>query len=108
MGRNHYYVSAAGANVAQFPVADVRGEAMEPVTVRTQRVYSLVPLWLVRRYVRDRELWARVKSAARSGVANPWKYRPDGVRAILYAHAVALSHVRKFRQHYPHPTDTGF
>ncbi|MDO5644188.1 MAG: hypothetical protein Q4G21_00650 [Dermabacter sp.] len=109
IGRNNYYVTAAGANIARFVVSDaIQRRDIEPVTVSREVLYSLVPVSLLRRYVSDPDLWARVRAAARRGVANPWAYGPDGLRAKAYAKAVAFNHVRKFRRYYPKPTATGF
>lgn len=109
IGRNNFYVSAAGANIAQFPVADViEHRTLEPVTDVGEVLYSLVPVWFLLRYVRDGELRRRVRTAARRGVANPWIYGPDGRWMRRYARAVGINHIRKFLRHYPRPTSSGF
>ncbi len=109
IGRNNFYVTAAGANIARFQKADCIDRTTIPtVRVTEQILYSLVPMRLLKRYVLDEDLWAQAQRAAKQGVKNPWAYRPDGVRAWAYAKAVALNHVRKYRRFYPEPTETGF
>lgn len=109
IGRNNFYVSAAGAPIARFPVADaVEKRELEPVTEVREILYSLVPLPLLMRYIRDPRLKRHVRAVARRGIANPWSYPADGLWAKAYAQAVKLNHVRKFLRHYPRPTDSGF
>lgn len=111
IGRNNYYVTAAGANVARFLVEDrVAGREVEPVVVDTAVLYSILPHRLLLRYVLDPALAARVRGLIRAGrVAHPLRYRRDaGVRRRWYAFAAGVNQVRKFRRHYPKVTATGF
>ena len=109
IGRNNHYVTAAGANVSRFVVADaIEHRELEPVTRVEEILYSLVPMPLLMRYVRDPEMRRWVRTVARRGVRNPWTYGPDGGWARRYAKLVGLNHVRKFLRYYPKPTDSGF
>ena len=109
IGRNNFYVSSAGANISRFVVADaIEHRRLEPVTQFDEILYSLVPMPLLMRYVRDPGMKRWVRTVARRGVRNPWAYPADGPWARRYARIVALNHVRKFLRHYPRPTDSGF
>ena len=109
IGRNNFYVSSAGANVSRFVVADaIEHRRIEPVTQFDEILYSLVPMPLLMRYLRDPALKRWVRTVARRGVRNPWTYPADGSWARRYARIVGLNHVRKFLRHYPRPTDSGF
>lgn len=109
IGRNNFYVTSAGANVSRFVVADaIEHREIEPVTRVDEILYSLVPMPLLMRYVRDPEMRRWVRTVARRGVRNPWTYGPDGGWARRYARIVGLNHVRKFLRYYPKPTDSGF
>lgn len=111
IGRNNYYVTAAGANVARFLVEDrVAGREVEPVVVDTAVLYSILPHRLLLNYVLDPALAARVRGLIRARrVAHPLRYRRDaGVRRRWYAFAAGVNQVRKFRRHYPKVTGTGF
>lgn len=109
IGRNNHYVTAAGANVARAVVADhIDGQQADPVRTEREILYSLVPLRMLLRYVVDPEQRRWVRSVARRGIANPWIYRAEGLWMHLYAQVAKLNHVRKFRQFYPEPTDSGF
>ena len=63
---------------------------------------------LVLRYLRDPVLRSRVKRLARTRLANPFRYGPEGLWMRAYATVSGLNFVRKFRAVYPRPTDTGF
>ncbi len=110
IGRNNFYVTAAGANPARFLVADhVDRAAVEPVVVERSVLYAIVPHRLLRRYVLDPDLLATVDGLIRSrSTAHPLRYRADRrPRRRLYVLAAAVNQVRKFRRHYPRVTATG-
>lgn len=114
IGRPNYYVNVAGVNPIPALVADHlgdgRGSRAAPLPVhREVGVYSYLPWWLVRRYVRDRELrrtLGRIRATRR--FTHPLAYPADrNPRRWLYRQAATANLVRDFRAHYPRPTDTG-
>nr|WP_182114176.1 hypothetical protein [Actinotalea sp. JY-7876] len=110
IGRNNHYVLAAGANPARFLVADrVDGEAVAPVSVEREVLYSIVPHRLLLRYVLDPALRAKVQDLIRRrATAHPLRYRAETrLRRRLYVAAAAVNQVRKFRRYYPEVTGTG-
>lgn len=109
IGRNNYYVTATGESVARHVVEDrIHGRDLEPVVVRDQILYSILPVRLVLKYIRDPELLAHVKRVARRGLRNPFRYGPEGWWMRAYSVVSGLNFVRKYRAVYPRPTDTGF
>lgn len=114
IGRNNFYVTASGANVADVVARDLLPnhiDAAAPAPTPTREVlYSVVPAWLLRRYLPDPALRATVTQARRRhGIAHPLKYRADaGLKRRLYVAALDARLVSKFLQHYPRPTETGF
>ncbi|PKQ26219.1 MAG: carboxylate--amine ligase [Actinobacteria bacterium HGW-Actinobacteria-4] len=108
IGRNNYYVTAAGANVARFVEADLDSRDIEPMRVMAQVLYSVVPIALLRRYLLDRALRKRVMAAARRSVARPLLAPGDrSPRRIATVLALTANYWRKYRAFYPRPTATG-
>ncbi|WP_258727002.1 hypothetical protein [Cellulomonas sp. NS3] len=111
IGRNNYYVTAAGANPVRFLVEDrVEGRAVEPVVVEKEILYAIVPHRLLLKYVADPALAAKVKGLIKAGaVAHPLRYAQDaGPKRVAYVTLALVNQVRKFRTHYPELTGTGF
>lgn len=109
IGRNNYYVTAAGANVARFIVGDlIENRAVEPVTVTNEIVYTVLPKRLLLRYVTDPALKKHVKTIMKKGIVNPLVYRAEGPKRRAYVLAAKANHVKKFLKYYPKPTESGF
>lgn len=109
IGRNNYYVTATGESVARHVVEDrVHGRDLEQVVVTDEVLYTILPVGLVLRYLRDPRLRLRVRRASRRALANPFRYRPEGLWMKAYGRISGLNFVRKYRKVYPRPTDTGF
>ncbi|GLI31793.1 MULTISPECIES: carboxylate--amine ligase [Brachybacterium] len=109
IGRNNYYVTAAGEPVARHVVEDrVHGRDIAQVRVTRPILYTILPLRLVLSYVRDPALREHVRGVARRGLRNPFRYRPEGLWMRAYSVVSGLNFVRKYRAVYPRPTDTGF
>jgi D-aspartate ligase len=109
IGRNNYYVTAAGLNVTRFLVDDVvEHRALEPVTATEEIVYAVVPKRLLLRYITDPALKEHVKQVAKRAFVHPLAYSVEGWKRRRYVLSARLNHVRKFRRYYPKPTDSGF
>lgn len=107
IGRNNFYVTAAGANVAEFIVTDlVENRPHEKVVVTNEVLYSLLPAWLVRRYLSADEK-AIFSRAAKNGTFHPLDYS-DTLWRKGYLQSSKLNYVRKFAQYYPRVTASGF
>lgn len=111
IGRNSYYNLAAGANPVQLAVADmVDGQEAAPLVAASKILYTLVPVSLLRRYVRDPALLAEVDAlVAKKLVFDPQRYRDDwSPRRRMDVILTEKNQVRKFARYYPEPTDTSF
>lgn len=107
IGRNNFYVTAAGANVAEFIVTDlVQGEAHDRVVVTNEVLYSVLPQPLLRRYLNP-ETKALVARVSGKGVFHPLKYR-DTLWRKGYVALAKANYVKKYATYYPRPTDSGF
>lgn len=109
IGRNNYYVTAAGESVARHVVADrVFARDITQVVVTREILYSILPVRLVLSYLTDPALRERIRVLARTGLRNPFRYRAEGAWMRAYSVVSGLNFVRKYRAVYPRPTDTGF
>jgi D-aspartate ligase len=114
IGRNNFYVTAAGVNVAQIAVQDLlpehETEEAKPATASGEILYSVAPYRLLLRYLLDPALKARVASAKqRAGIAHPLVYEGDAsLTRRLYVKALGWRLARKYKEYYPAPTETGF
>ncbi|WP_402465018.1 carboxylate--amine ligase [Isoptericola aurantiacus] len=104
IGRNNYYLTAGGQNPTEVLVDDViRGQRRTLVTATREVLYAVVPHRLLRRYVLDDGLRARVVGLMRTGrTVHPLRYAADGApRRRLYVLTALVNHVRKYRRYYP-------
>ena len=111
IGRNNWYMSAAGHNPMVPMVADlVHHERVTPETARTEILYSLVPDRLLLHYLRDEALRARVRGLVRGGLRfDPLEYPAEtDLRRRLVVAAQKLNQYRKFHRFYPDATDRSF
>lgn len=109
IGRNNYYMTAAGANVALPVVADlVEQREMERLVPREEILYSIVPWPLLRRYIIDPDLRTRVREIGKRRTVHPLAYGVEGARRRFYVLAAKMNQVKKFLQHYPRPSADGF
>lgn len=116
LGRNHYYLTAAGANPAPYLMAEylpeLAGELAQrrssaapaegTVTTTGPVLTTTIPRALVRRYASDGQR-ERIRGAARAGhVVRPFEYRADADPRRLAALRLAeLNALRVFRQYPP-------
>ncbi|MCT1867365.1 carboxylate--amine ligase [Dermabacter sp. p3-SID358] len=109
IGRNNYYMTAAGANVAKAIVTDTVDHARLPrLEADSGILYSVVPRPLLMRYIIDPVLKSRVRQIPRSRRTNPLASPVEGSRRRAYVALALLNQVKKFAQHYPRPSANGF
>ncbi len=111
IGRNNWYMTEAGANPMVPMVADlVNHEQVEPVEVREEVLYSLVPDRLLLHYLRDADLRARVSgliSQRRRHDPLDYPVETDRRRGLVVG-LQRLNQYRKFRRYYPEATDRSY
>lgn len=115
IGRNNYYVTAAGVNVARIAVQDLlphhESEPAALAVATGEILYSVAPFRLLLRYLLDPALKAKVKAVrAKSGLVHPLKYPAgDGsLKRRAYVRALGVRLASKYRKYYPKPTESGF
>ena len=111
IGRNSFYLTAAGANPMIPMVADlIDGQACEQTQATDEILYTLVPDSLLLRYITDSDLRGRVKRIIREGrrfdlLLNPTE---KDLRRNLIVWLQKQNHRRKFARYYPEPTETSY
>ena len=111
IGRNNWYMTAAGENPMEAMVDDLlAGKRRMPREVTREILYSMVPDALLMRYLRDPKLAARVRGIIRDGRRfDPLEYSADkDLRRTLTLKLQKLNHYRKFRRYYPEANDRSF
>lgn len=111
IGRNNWYMTAAGANPMIAMVADLIGsERIEQMRMTDEILYSMVPDPLLLRYVRDDTLKSRVRELISDGKSFDPLLNPaeKDLWRNLIVRLQKLNHYRKFARFYPEPTDRSF
>lgn len=109
IGRNNYYMTAAGINVAEVVVSDAIRRQHIPLRRLTAEVlYSVVPKPLLWRYITEPQLKARVKAIGKKATVHPLAYEVEGLGRKKYVALAMINQVKKFLTYYPKPSTTGF
>jgi D-aspartate ligase len=110
LGRSNFYITAGGRNTAELYVREyVQGLPPLPegaaAAITEPHLYTVLPRWLLRRYVASPALRGKVRSLGRSGRAtNPLWYRAEtNPRRWLYVAIAQANQVRKYRTYYERP-----
>lgn len=107
IGRNSFYLAAAGANPMTVMLEDLVADHRGPRTEITRQVlYSLVPHRLLRRYLRDPGLRHRARALA-PGAADPLRDPAErSLRRSVTIELQRLNQYRKFARFYPAPASS--
>ena len=111
VGRNSYYMAAAGVNPMRAMVTDlVDGRGKKLYVADDPALYTLVPQALLERYLADPELLAEVRQLVADGRGfDPQRYDADrGARRMIDVELTEKNQFRKFARYYPERTDTSF
>ena len=105
IGRNSFYLTAAGANPMAVMLKDlVLDQRDEPIEVTRQILYSLVPDGVIARYVSDEALRRKAKGLGR-GVDPLRDPAERSLRRRVTIELQRLNHYRKFARNYPQRVD---
>ncbi|WP_147917346.1 ATP-grasp domain-containing protein [Ruania zhangjianzhongii] len=110
-GRSHYYAGVGGASAARSVVADfVTDEPLPTQRATTPGIYAYIPTFVLRRYVRDRELLRRARAVLRRRRAvHPLAYAADrNLKRWWYRILAQVNQLRGLWRFYRRPTDSGF
>ncbi|WP_028264446.1 carboxylate--amine ligase [Atopobium fossor] len=111
IGRNSYYNCAGGVNPMQVLINEAIDGNSEDVQIANKpALYTLVPLSLMRKYIRDPKLMDEVnRLISTNNVVNPQHNPADkGAKRLLDVVLTEGNQIRKFAKYYPEATDTSF
>jgi len=108
LGRSNFYITAGGRNTAELYVRE-HVQGLDPLPdgaadhLTEPHLYTVLPRWLLRRYVADPALRARTRALGRARRAtNPLWYRAEtDPRRLAYLAVAQANQVRKYRRYYP-------
>ncbi len=100
-GRNTFYMQIGGANIARLVVDEfVLGRPVEERVACDDGLYTVVPRYVVRRTVADKETRRRAMTLFDQGKAkNPMFYRADTLEHGFWARLQYLNQIRKFKRY---------
>ncbi len=102
-GRSNYYVTGAGANLAELLVRDrIYKEDLPMNIVTKESLWMVVPKGVAFKYVHDEKYKAQMKKLIAEGnVVNPLLYAPDSafIRRLKLKKSL-LGHFYKFKKYY--------
>ncbi|MEE1621443.1 carbamoyl-phosphate synthase [Zafaria sp. Z1313] len=111
LGRNHYYVTAAGHNAARYYVRSALGPDFEPsglpegmAVADAEVLYTVLPAPLLKRHLRGPVGGKAARLLRARRAVNPLRYRAERhPRRLLY---LAISAANQFRKYAKYPPRT--
>ena len=102
-GRSNYYVTGAGANLAEIVTRDrIFGEELEETVVTNESLWWVVPKGVAKNYIAGEDYQARMKALVKAGkVVNPLFYSADkkDVKGKLALYKSQLGHFVKYHKY---------
>ncbi|MGE5418342.1 MAG: ATP-grasp domain-containing protein [Acidobacteriota bacterium] len=103
-GRNNYYVTGAGYNLAQYVVNEyVYHKSSDFVIANNDFLWTVIPVRVIFQYVKNPQYIERVKQLIKDKkVINPLFLPGDnGLKRLVYLYKSHLSHFYKYKKYYP-------
>lgn len=101
-GRSNYYVTGAGANIAQYVVEDrIYGNPIDFRSVDTESLWMVVPAGVAFKYIKPAEYRTKMRALIDAGkVVNPLYYAPDnGLMRRLRLFRSQMAHYLKYKKY---------
>lgn len=111
IGRNHFYVTGAGANPMKYLVSDIiEHHPLTRMVTSKKTLYTIIPKFLLLRYIDDPALKKEINVLYRQKkVINPTLNKNDNrLKRRIYQYLSMLKQVKKFKTYYPKLTKSGF
>jgi len=101
-GRSNYYVTGAGANIAQYLVEDrIYNRPINFRSVETESLWMVIPKGVAFRYIKPVEYRKKMKELISAGkMVNPLYYKPDnGLKRRLRLFKSQMGHYLKYKKY---------
>lgn len=102
-GRNNYYVTGAGYNLAKYVTEEyIYNKVVNFEIVDTEHLWTVIPMAVAFMYVKDKKYLDKMKQLISNGkVNNPLFLKGDnGLKRIIYLSKSHLSHFVKYKKYY--------
>jgi D-aspartate ligase len=99
LGRSNFYMGAGGFNYLA-PVVDtyIYNKPKKSYIQKNKELYHIVPLYVIKKYVKDKEL---VKRSCKLKRNNPLDYKQDfSLKRKIYIYLALLNHIKKYQKNY--------
>jgi D-aspartate ligase len=102
-GRNNYYVTGAGYNLAKYLVEEyIYNKATNFEIVKTEHLWTVIPIQVAFKYVKESKYTDKMKQLISAGkVVNPLFLKGDtSFKRLLYLYKSHFSHFIKYKKYY--------
>ncbi len=102
-GRNNYYVTGAGYNLARYLVEEYIYNRPAPFEIaKVEHLWTVIPLRVAFQYVKEAEYKDKMKQLIKAGkVVNPLFLKGDhSLPRLIYLYKSHFSHFLKYRKYY--------
>ena len=99
LGRSNYYMGVNNYNYLA-PLVDsfIYHKTKEKYESDGENLYRIIPFYLIKKYVKDKEIIKQIKKLKRN---NPLDYKKDfSLKRKLYIYLAFLNHIKKFNKYY--------
>ena len=104
LGRSNYYITGSGYNYAKYVVEEYiyNKKLKEEVIVNNKALYSIIPFYIIKKYVKDKNLIREAYSLKRKGkMFNPTLAKYDiNIKRLYYVLIAKFNQIIKYRKYY--------
>ncbi len=102
LGRSNFYITGSGFNYTKYLVDEYIYKKdlskMKEVVANKQVLYTIVPMYVLNKYLKDKELLKKAKKLKR---VNPFLYSKDlNLKRLFYIYAALFNHIIKYKKYY--------
>ena len=104
LGRSNYYITGSGFNYAKYVVEEYiyNKKITKEVIADNKALYSIIPFYIIKKYVKDKKLVREAYSLKRKGkMFNPTMLKGDlNIKRLYYCLLAKFNQIIKYRKYY--------